>query len=260
MKTDLSKEINRIANLKQNKDKDLSESALEQMAKVNLITREFKNNPLFPDPIDQELAVKKFKSYTQDYELVSLSDLDTLRSLIFVEIYERKVQMQINTILEEKKYPNERLTKQLTDLQNQKLNLKVKLGIDSEEGEKDELTGLQTLKKRFHKYIQANKNEFTLTVPFECKKCGHKDAQLHLLRRRIKDFEAMKHPWYAGRFFFNYEMLKDVKEGKLSKVDAWRYMCSCAKTEDEKIVTSEKYCTDYIEYCLKHWDEITKNL
>lgn len=251
MNGDVRKELKRIQNLKQNKDR--SDSELEHLAKLNLKERDFKKNPIFQDEKDQDLAEKKFKSYITDYQFENLSDIDTLRSLLFTEILEIKLQQRIEIkISDDSKNISEFDTRQLKDVQNQIISLKIKLGISKEEGDVDELSGLDVLKKRYETYIQQNKNEFTIY----CKHC----AKPLLLRRRVKDFEVYKHPWFAGRWLFNYEILKDVKEEKLDKKTAWRYLCAASNSIDHQGKDDESYSIDYINYCLDNWDDIVEHL
>lgn len=250
----LNQEIKRLKNLKN--CKEMSEDDFIRMAKINLHVRDFKKMQMFDEKspegkIEQELAEERFKNYLTNHEIESDSELDTLRSLVFNEIFEIRLQKQLNKLATEDKYPPDRLTKQLTEIQNQKLELKVKLGIDQEEKTIDELTGLQTLTKRFDKYVNAHRNEFTFI-------CTH--GTPHLIRRRMTDFDSMEHPWYAGRWLFNYEILKDVKDGKLSKEDAWRYLCCASQGGNYKPAFDKKYCVDYIDYCLENWAEITDML
>lgn len=246
MDADLIREINRIKNLKGTSD--LAESEIERKAKINLRVRDFKAKPLFENAEEQVLAEERYKLYLESNEIESISDLDTLKSLIFNEVFETRIQKQLNKLNEEDKFPSDKLTEQLTKVQNQKLDLKVKLGIDSETPTTDELTGLQTLKIRCEKYINENKEEFTCICPH---------GSMMLLRRRVKDFDTMEHPWFAGRWLFNYEMLKDVKSGKLSKEDCWRYLSNASDGGNYKPAFDKQYCTDYIDYCLNHWAEIT---
>lgn len=93
-------------------------------------------------------------------------------------------------------------------------------------------------------------------VVHNCGSCG----KMLLLRRRVKNFDNIQHPWFAGRWFFNYQIILDVKEGKISKTQAWRYLCSASKGDTEKPAFSKEYCLDYIDYCLENWDEIIENL
>lgn len=246
MDYETKKEFTRLRNLTGNKAK--SDEELERQAVINLRVREFKSFPLFTDKDEQKLAETRYRSYLQAHEIESLSDLDTLRSLIYVEIFEARIQKQLNKSAEENKAPFDKVTKQLTDIQAQKLLLKKQLGIDRTEENKDDLTGLEILIKKFKDYINAHREEFSATCPH---------GTLVLFRRRVKNFDSMKHPWFAGRWFFNYEILKDVKDGRLSKQDAWRYLCCASHGGNYKPAFDKTYCTDYIDYCLEHWAEIT---
>lgn len=251
--SDLNKEIARLSNLKNN---DFSEAQIKSKAINNLRVREFKANPLFTVPEEQKIAEEKFRNYLNNNEVESENDIDMLRSLVFNEVFEQRIQREINAATcpdpdfpDKKLFFSDKLTTQLKDIQNQKLSLKAKLGIGVKKKEEDELTGLQLLRKRFEEHINSNKNEFTIADP---------DGTLLLLRRRVKDFDAMKNPFYAGRFLFNYEIFKDVKDGKLSKKDAWRYLCAAGQGGKYKPAFSEIYCTDYIEWCLKNWATIAE--
>lgn len=259
MANELEREIKRLSNLKNYKDIALNE--LEPIAHRNIEVRIYHANPVFKADEDaQKLAEEKFRNYLENNEIESASDIDTLKSLVFNEIFELRLQKELNTYNTDKKHPPEKLTKQLVDIQNQKATLKIKLGIDKREAEQDDLTKLQLLKKRTHKYIQEHKNEFTIWLPSICESCGHKDIESYLLWRKVKDFTALKHPWFAGRWLFNYEILKDVKAEKISKEDAWRYLICSGQGSNYKPEEDKKYCLDYINYCLENWKEITEHL
>lgn len=236
MNSDLSKEINRVSNLKQNTE--LSENQVEKQAKINLKIREFKKSNFFADDTEAKLAETKFKSYLSSHDLESFSELNNLETLVQNEIQEKRLLDKLTKIEQgELLIDDKKLIDSLKVIQDLILKMKIHIGIDREDIKEDELSGFEILKKRYHNYIQENKNEFTTC----CAKCGN----LLLLRRRLKDFDCLVHPWFAGRWYFNYEILKDVKEDKISTEQASRY-CQ----------TSERY----IEYCLEHWSEITSNI
>lgn len=255
MDDNLKNEVARIRNLKNYKE--YTDEALEHVAAINLKLKEFKSLPLFdistPDGIkEQELAETRYRSYLETCEIQSVSELDTLRSLVYTEIFEYRIQQELNKQAKESKYPPEKLTKQLLDLQNQKSQLKFKLGIDKTQNKVSELTQLQQLEKKFEDYYQANQNEFT-TV---CGCCG----EMLLLRRRVKDFDCVKHPWFAGRWFFNYPLLKMVKDGEITKEQAWQILCAASKGDESKPAFTKDYCVDYINYCLENWAVIVETL
>ena len=250
----MERELTRLGNLKQNRD--ISPDELMPIARLNILCREFKANPLFSDDKEQKMAETRFRTYLDGNQIESASDIDTLKSLIYNEVFEIRIQGELNKLAEDGKYPPDKLIKSLTDVQNQKSALKIKLGIDRKEEEKNDLSVLQLLQKRFHTYIQEHKNEFTLKIPFKCSKCKHEDVAIHLLRRRVENFDVIKHPWFAGNWFFNFEIIKDVKDGKLTRQDAWRYLCSATKGSDSQPAFTEEYCTDYINYCIENWTSI----
>lgn len=271
--SEILSEIIKLKNLKQYENSTLSDDEFFRMAKINILVRDFKANPLFyyetdvedkvtgkknreqskKSKVDQKLAEEKFKAYLQKYEFENESDLDTLRSLIFNEVYEQRIQRQINGIIAEDKdgLPNKNLTEQLTEVQNQKLELKVKLGIDKEESGDRELNVLQKLQVRFDKHIEENREEFSIA----CGCCG----EMLLLRRRVKDFDSMKHGWFSGRFFFNLPLIKLVKNGTLTKEQATEVLMGAGMGGDTQ-TKQQDYSNDYIEWCLKNLGEILKQL
>ncbi len=256
MANKLEREINRLSNLKQYKD--IAKGDLEPIARINIEIREFHANPSFSDLDEQLLAETRFRNYLENSQIESSSDLDTLKSLIFNEVFEIRIQKDLNDFQSKEKPPPEKLTKQLVDIQNQKSSLKIKLGIDKKEEEQDDLSALQLLQKRVDNYINDHKEEFSFGLGFECQKCNHKNWETFLLYKRVKDFKSLKHPWYAGRFLFNYEIIKDVKDGKISKEDATRYlMCSGEGKFYKPSSEDKKWCVDYVEYLLENWKEIT---
>ena len=261
MASDIEKEVKRLSNLLNYKNLDLSE--VEQIARIKVLQRNFHKNPLFDISSDkgkkeQEFAEKRFKIYITNNELDSASDIDTLRSLIFNEVFEQRIQGELNKLQEDGKYPSDKLVKTLTDVQDQKAKIKIKLAIDKAEDEINDLSAFQLVQKRVAKYINHHKDEFTIWLGWQCKGCGYKDTESFLVYKQIKDFKVLKHPYFAGRFLFNYEIIKDVKDEKLSKEDAWRYiLCSGQGKFYKPNDDDKKYCVDYISYCIENFKEIT---
>ena len=256
MATEIEREISRLSNLINYKDIDPNE--LAQIANKNIICREFKKNPLFIDDKEQKIAEERFRKYINSNELESSSDIDTLKSLVFDEIFEQRIQGELNKLKEDGKYPPDKLIRSLVEVQNQKASLKVKLGIDKKEDEKDDLSALQLLEKRVAKHLNSNKNEFTIFLGWECEKCNFKTQESYLLYKPIKDFKILKHPFFAGKYLFSYPIVKDVKDGKLSKQDATRYLLGAGQGNAYKPSDADKiYCEDYLDYLLLNFTEIT---
>ena len=255
MNPKIEREFKRLKNLKQNKNKSDQElQKLYQDAQINIAKKTLKVDERFLDEKEKKSALDLFEHYVTTYEIEKFTDLCTLQSLIYEEVLLQRIQNHINKIFSNDKnsYLDKRERETLTETEKRIEDLKIKLGIDKEDAEINELSSLQLLEKRFEIHVNKNRQEFT-TV------CGHCGKML-LLRRRVKDFDCIEHPWFAGRWFFNYQIMLDVKEGKITKEQAWRYLCSASKAETERPAFSKEYCEDYIDYCIENWDEIVENL
>jgi len=176
-------------------------------------------------------------------------------------VLETRIQKRFNDLAEGNKSPDDRLIKSLVEVQNQKSDLKIKLGIDKKDNENDELSAIQILQKRVKKHINENKNEFMIYLPWTCEKCGFKDIESYLLYKQLKDFKILKHPFFIGRYLANFEIIKDVKEGKITKEDAIRYLLCSGQGSHYKLPPQDKkWCTDYIDWLIENWTEITDML
>jgi hypothetical protein len=209
-------EIAKLKRLVQYKQAD--SVVLEKQAERNVSLRELVEEGQFLDNAEKIYAKKLFEAYLSAHEFETQSDLSTLSILVWDEVLINRLKKTINdcSTSEGKSYINEKLIKSLNDLTTHVLQIKLKLGLDKE-AEQDEFSALQLLKKRFHDHIQFNKNEFSISVPYECNSCGKSDVKMVLLRRRVKDFEAIDHPHFSGRFWYNEVAMNMVEAGTLSK-------------------------------------------
>jgi hypothetical protein len=160
-------EIKKLSKLQQYKNAE--EASLEKIAQKNIVLRELVDSGNFIDDVEKKLAKKMFEAYLEQNSFESYSDLSTLSVLVYNEVLSGRVQKSINdcTNKDGKAYISDKLLKSHSDLTNQILHLKTKLGIDKEQ-KVDEFTALQLLKKRFHDWLQENKDSCTIAVPFTC--------------------------------------------------------------------------------------------
>ena len=256
MSAELTKEIKRLSNLVQNKG--LSSDELIPIARINILVREFHKEGMFIDLDEQKNAENCYREYLTNNEIENASDIDTLKSLVYNQIFEIRIQKELNNLQKLGKCPPDKLTKQLVDIQEQKTKIKIRLGIDKKEDEKDDLSALQLHQKRVDKYINEHKNEFSFNLGFQCEECGHKNWDSFLLYKRIKDFDSsIKHPWFLGRWLFNYPIIKDVKDKKLSPEDATRYLMGAGEGKFfQPSDVDKKWCVDYVNYLVENWTEI----
>ena len=226
-------EIKKLSKLKQFSNS--SEEIITKIAEKNCVLRELLESGNFLDDAEKKLAKNIFEKYLLKLDFENFSDLSTLSMIVYNEILVGRIQKAINDCTKDgKSYVSDKLVKSLSDLTNQILSLKLKLGIDKEK-EEDEMTALCLLKKRFAQHILENRAEYTLWVPYTCSSCGKQDVESHLLRLRVRDYDVLKHPFFSGRFLWNSEIMKDVEDKKITIEQAARYL---------------KTSTDYITWAL----------
>lgn len=213
--SDLDKELKRLGNLKQNRKK--SPADLEKQAMMNCWKRQLKIDDRFLDKDEKKTAEKLFDNYIQNFEFSNYNEVSLLADLVYEEILLRRIQDEINKISEDEKikFIPDKAISSSHDVQDRIAQLKERLGIINAK-EKDDLTALQILEKKFETYINFNRNEFTLVSP--C--CG----KMLLLRRRVKDFDVMVHPYFSGRFWYSPRIINDVIAGILTKEQAAKYL------------------------------------
>jgi hypothetical protein len=238
-------EIAKLKRLVQYRSAD--DSILEKAAQKIVVLRELINGGNFLDDAEKVLAKKIFEAYLEKLDFENFSDLSTLSTLVYSEVLLKRVEKSINkcTNKDGESYLSDKLLKSHSDLTNQILHLKEKLGINKEVKE-DEFTSLQLLKKRFHQWQQENKDSCTIAVPFTCQSCGHDDVKMVFLRKIVKNWEAIDHTCFQGRFYYNKTAMDMVEAGTLSKDDyAKIFQVSCdyvdwCRANRGKIVVNEK--------------------
>ena len=236
MKTgEFNKEVRTVSSLV--KYKQASRATIEQVARLNIWRRQTDIESKFTLAVDKKTAKKLFDDYLSNYEFDSFSDINTLADLVFEEVLKYNIQKQINKATSDKNtnFISDKTIKSLHDVEERVLKLKDSLGINKQDDKEDDLTALQKQEKRFDRYINFNRNEFTFVCP-ECK-------EPTLIRRRCdnKNFELLKHPFFSGRFYYNSRGMSLVKNGIWTKEQyAWVFHTH----------------PDYVEWCIKHESEI----
>lgn len=225
--------------------KNADEATLEKHARKNVTLRDLVNSGNFLDDKEKELATKIYEAYLSQHDFDSFSDLATLSTLVYNEVLAKRVQRSINSCTDKdgKSYISDKLLKSHTDLTNEILSLKKKLGIDREE-KQDEMTALQLLKKRFNAWVNENKASCTIAVPFTCQSCGRDDVKMVLLRKVVRDWEAIDHPAFLGRFYYSKHAMDMVEAGTLKKEDYAKIF---------------QVSVDYVDWCRANRGKIVVN-
>jgi hypothetical protein len=231
---DINKEFKRISGLTQNKN--LDESFLRKQAQLNVWKRQINISSRFGNKEQATYADKLYSDYIDSYEIESFSDMNTLADLVFEEVLKKTLQSQIDQMANDTKldFISDKIIKGLHETETRVLELKQRIGIDKGDKEKvTELSALESLKKRFAKYISFHKNEYTMVCP----ECGIPT----LLRRKTKDFEVLKHPFFSGRFWYNARGIALVKKGVWTR-EEYAYVFFTAP--------------EYVDWCIKHESEL----
>lgn len=241
--SDLSNEIKRLKNLKQNKNRD--SQSIENEAKVNVYKKNVDIAGRFAKAEDKKLAEKIFDSYIENYNFETYTDYVRLGDLVFERVLKEKLQSNLVDINKDEtnKFISDKTVKALHDTIDKIHALEENLGITKVE-KKDDLSALEQLKKKFRKWILFNRNECTLYMPFKCSECGKEDVQPILLRRRVKDFDVVPHPFFLGRFSFSVEMFHDLEQGLISEEQVARYLRTSVR---------------YIQWCKENMNKIVES-
>jgi len=257
--TDLEKEIKRLSNLRQNKKRAIS--SLEREARINVWTRQIAIAERFTDETEKKLAIQLFDNYLQNFEFRDYNEITLVADLIYEEILKERIQKDINKISEDESnnYISDKIIGSLHSVEDRILSLKERLHISSNQ-DKDDLTALQELEKKYELYIPFHRNEFTLEVPSICKSCGHEDVELYLIRRRCdkNNFDVLKHPFFSGRFWYNRRGIELVKKGIWTKEEyafvfytSPQFVSWCIENE-HKIVKIENIEQEKIDNFIKN--------
>jgi hypothetical protein len=229
--SETNKEFKRLSKLTAFEGK--SDEFIEHEAKKNVVIRELIRNGNFLDDDtgeERKLAKSLFDKYLKNQDFETESDLTSLSVLVYNEVLVHRIQKSINAQKDSQGnfYLNDKLIKSLNETQDQIFKLKKELGFDKDKSE-NELSAYQQEQKKLDLHIAFNKNEYTIP----CCNCG----KMLLLRYKVKDFEAIKHPAFSGRWLCNFRMLIDVEKGILSK---------------EQMAYYQDTSVDYIQWLLEN--------
>jgi hypothetical protein len=243
MQDNVRAEIKKLSKLHQYRNFD--ESSLEKIAQKNVVLRDLIDSGNFIDDKEKKQAKRIFENYLSKLDFENFSDLSTLSTLVYSEVLSKRVEKSINkcTNKDGESFISDKLLKSHSDLTNQILHLKEKLGINKEVKE-DEFTALQLLKKRFASWVNENKASCTIAIPYECSSCGKSDVKLVLLRKVVKDWTAIDHPAFLGRFYYSKHAMDMVEAGTLKKEDYAKIF---------------QVSLDYVDWCILNRGKIVVN-
>ena len=185
----------------------------EEKQRFNKLIEDLDVQSQFEDVDERKQAVVLAKKYLNDYAFEYISDKNTLKQLIYLEMINIRLQKMLNGFYKDSQAVPVQMMDGLHKNVMQITALKETLGL-VKDGKEEVQTGLSTidvLKKKFKKWREENQGSRTLVCP-ECSK-------MIMLKIRTDAWEAEKHVWFKDRFLANDHLVKMYQIGKITKED-----------------------------------------
>ncbi len=203
-------EYSKIKNLRQYKN--FSQEDLRRVAYNRAIEYQIDVDSLFVNIEDQKSAKVLIRKYLDDYTPETVSDINTLRSILFLEVLNSRLQDELNSDKEAQRDINLRAVETIHKNLNQILVLKGSLGLtkDKKDGNvKSVDEKIKLMRKQFKVWMSQNQASRECVCPY----C----AQHFLLRIRMEHWEAQKHPFFKDRILYNKPLIELFLEGVITK-------------------------------------------
>lgn len=157
----------------------------------------------FTDPKEQVLAQALLNRYVADYNIEHVSEQNTVRDVIYLEVVQQRLQDRLN------QDDNDKLKVVPFDLldaihSNAEAITKLKntLGLNKSKDKRNAYDELEHLKRRYAKWLEENQASRHL-------KCPHCVKPI-LLRMRTDAWEAQQHPWFRDNVIYNKHLFANL--------------------------------------------------
>ncbi len=182
----------------------------EKKIKVRSKDEDLDIDVMFIDKDEKKLAKALLGKYLSDYSIETISDKNTLKQLIYLEIMNVRMQKILNDTQETSNTMSMQMVDGIHKNINEIIILKDKLGI-SQQGQTDSYKSIEILKKKFSVWRKENSGSRNAVCPF----CG----KMILFKARMENWEAQKHPFFKDRIITNDHLIKMYKDGTITKTD-----------------------------------------
>jgi len=201
---------NRLKQLNTMKGK--TEEELREKARAVVRKSDINIAGKFSDKEEQRLATLLVEKYLDDYTLETISEKNTLREIIYLEVVQARLQKKLNEMHQK----NLAMPTQLIDIIHRNtdaiLRLKATIGLVRESQKTEEAYDvLAHLKKRYSKWMEENQG----TRAIVCPHC----VKMIMLKIRTEAWEAQKHPFFKDRLLYNKHLMELYKQNKITKED-----------------------------------------
>ena len=169
---------------------------------------------MFSDRKEIKRARNLLEKYLSDYTIESISDKNTLKEVIYLEIVQQRLQGKLNEYYEK---DSKALPIQLVEIIHKNsrsiLELKASLGLNREKEKATSVDALAILKVRFKQWLKENQASRTITCPHE--NCG----KMIMLKMKTGAWEAQKHPFFKDRILANEHLIKLYNSKVITRKD-----------------------------------------
>ena len=163
----------------------------------------------------KEWGKERFNEYLANYPHINkIGDLHTLEELVFQEAANISIKEKIATFFAAKPndVPPSTFLQQLATNLNIQFKLRDKLGLNEDKKALDAYKDFELLNEKFAEYRRQNPELFATTCP----ECSFK----FYLKRRTKDYVALKSSWFKGKVLYNAALFKAYEQERpLTKKD-----------------------------------------
>lgn len=186
---------------------------------------------MFVDKEEKKEAKKLLNKYLNTYTIDSISEKNTLKQLVFLEVFNNRLQRELNKYHSEGQPSPPKTIESLHSNLNQISSLKEKIGLCNTKKDRSLNEGyaiIDTLYKKWSLWRSENQGSRSLNCPH----CG----KMIMLKIRTDAWEAQKHPFFKDRILANPHLLELYRLNKIT-------------TEDVALVLGTS--TDYIQWLIK---------
>ncbi len=171
----------------------------EQLALQLDITDKFKGEA------EKTLAQSLLTRYLADFVIESVSDINALKEIIYLEIVQFRLQDKLNDMYtDDTKMVNWDTLEVIHKNSDCILKLKATLGLKSDLEKLDDYSALENLKRRHKQWRAENQGSRYLKCPHCCKPI--------LLKIKTEAWDAGKHPFFQDNFLCNQTLLENLDQ------------------------------------------------
>ena len=198
---------------------------------------------------EKKVVENLLEKYLRDYSIETISDVNTLKEVIYYEVIQHRLQDKMNELAENKTIPIQ-LVNVMHENSDAIIRLKNSLGL-FETKEKDDKDVLNLLKKRFKVWLAENQGSRTLICP-HCNK-------MVLLKIKTDAWEAQKHPFFKDRILYNKHLIKLLNDNKINKEDVAKIL-ECSIDYVDWVIDKIEHTKEIKKEEIIHNDNSTRNM